>query len=151
MNREPAKTTSDRSRKRHDLLEVIADLWERNLTVAGIARRVGLSEWRVRQIASDHGLTRPADALDKPLSRRQARVLVFIQDHTAHHVYPPTFREIVEGCNLSSTSVALYNLQILGHRGYLTRIPAVARGIVLTERGRSWSPVPPETPAREAA
>ena len=151
MNREPAKTISesDRRRKRHDQLEVIADLWKQTLTVAGIARRVGLSEWRARQIASDHGLTRPADARDKPLSRRQARVLDERQDHTAHHVYPPTMREIVEGCNLSSTSVALYNLQILGHKGYLTRVPAVARGIVLTERGRSCSPVPPDTPARE--
>ena len=151
MNREPTKATSDRGSKGHDRLEVIADLMEQNLTVSEIARRTGLSDWRVRRTASDHGLPRPADAGETRLSQRQARILTFIQDYTAHYVYPPTVREIMEGCNLSSTSVGLYNLRLLGQRGYLTRIPAVARGIVLTERGRSWPPVPPETPAKEAA
>ena len=85
------------------------------------------------------------------MSQRQARILAFIQDYTARHVYPPTMREIVEGCNLSSTSVALYNVVALGQRGYLTRTRDVARSIVLTEQGRSWPQVPPETPAKEAA
>ena len=151
MNREPAKTLSDRSRSCHDRLEVIAGLLEQNLTVAEIARRTGLSEWRVRRTASDHRLTRPADTVERRLSQRQARVLTFIQDYTAHHVYPPTLREIVEGCHLSSTSVALYNLVVLGQRGYLTRTREVARGIVLTGQGRSWPQVPPDTPAKEAA
>ena len=124
---------------------------EQNLTVSEIARRTGLSEWRVRRIASDHRLTRPADAGEKRLSRRQGRILAFIQDYTARQVYPPTVREIVEGCGLSSTSVALYNLVGLGQRGYLTRTREVSRGIVLTERDRSWPPVPPDTPAKEAA
>ena len=117
MNREPAKTLSDRSRSCHDRLEVIADLMQQNLTVTEIARRVGISEWRVRRIAYDHRLTRPADAGKTRLSQRQARILAFIQDYTTHHVYPPTLREIVEGCDLSSTSVALYNLVTLGQRG----------------------------------
>ena len=151
MNREPTNATSDRSRNWHDRLEIIADLMQQNLTVTEIGRRVGLSEWRVRRTAYDHGLTRPIDAGEKRLSQRQARVLAFIQDYTAHHVYPPTLREIVEGCDLSSTSVALYNVVSQGQRGYLTRTRDVARGIVLTEQGRSWSPVPPDTPAKEAA
>ena len=62
MNREPTNATSDRSRNWHDRLEVIADLMQQNLTVTEIGRRVGLSEWRVRRSAYDHGLTRPADA-----------------------------------------------------------------------------------------
>ena len=151
MNREPAKTLSDRSRSCHDRLEVIADLMEQNLTVTEIARRTGLSEWRARRIAYDHGLTRPADAGETRLNQRQARILAFIQDYTAYQVYPPTLREIVEGCHLSSTSVALYNLVGLGQRGYLSRTREVARGLVLTERGQSWTPVPPDTPATEAA
>ena len=102
MNREPAKTLSDRRRSCHDRLEVIADLIQQNLTVTEIARRTGLSEWRVRRTAYDHGLTRPADAGNTRLSQRQARILAFIQDYTARHVYPPTLREIVEGCQLSS-------------------------------------------------
>ena len=151
MNREPTKTISDRSREWHDRMEVIANLMQQNLTVTAIGRSTGLSEWRVRRIAYDHGLTRPADAGVTRLNQRQARILAFIQGYTAHHVYPPTLREIVEGCDLSGTSVALYNVVTLGPRGYLTRTRDVARGIVLTEQGQSWSPVPPDTPAKEAA
>ena len=151
MNRETRKATSDLSRNWHDRLEVIAGLMQQNLTVTEIGRRAGLSEWRVRRSACDHGLTRPADAGETRLNQRQARILAFIQDYAAHHAYPPTLREIVEGCGLSSTSVALYNVVSLGQKGYLTRTRDVARGIVLTEQGRSWSPVPPDTPAKEAA
>ena len=151
MNGEPAKTLSDPSRSCHDRLELIAELMQQNLTMTEIGRRTGLSEWQVRRTAYDHGLTRPADAGNTRLSQRQGRILAFIQDYTARHVYPPALREIVEGCDLSSTSVALYNLVALGQRGYLTRTRDVARSIVLTERGRSWSPVPPDdTPAKEA-
>ena len=151
MNRETRKATSDLSRNWHDRIEVIAGLIQQNLTVAEISRRVGLSEWRVRQTACDHGLTRPADAGETRLNQRQARILAFIQDYTAHHGYPPTLREIVEGCGLSSTSVALYNVVSLGQKGYLTRTRDAARSIVLTEQGRSWPPVPPDAPAKEAA
>lgn len=151
MNRETRKETPDLGRNQIDRLGVIADLMQQNLTVPEIARRVGLSEWRVKRIAHDHGLTRPADAGNTRLSQRQTRILAFIQDFTAHHFYPPTVREIVKGCGLSSTSVALYHLLTLGQRGYLTRTRDIARGIALTEQGRSWSPVSPENPAKEAA
>ena len=151
MNRETRKATPELSRNRIDRLEVIADLMRQNLAVAEIGRRLGLSEWQVKRTAHDHGLTRPADAGNTRLNQRQTRILAFIQDYTAHHVYPPTVREIVAGCDLSSTSVALYNLLTLGQRGYLTRTRDIARGIALTEQGRSWSPVPPENPAKEAA
>ena len=151
MNHNTGKATPRHDDTGRDLLETIADLMAQNLTVTAIGRRVGLSEWRVRRFAYDHGLTRPADAGETRLSQRQARVLAFIQDYTAHHVYPPTLREIVKGCELSSTSVALYNLVRLGQKGYLTRIRDVARGIALTEQGRRWSQVTPETPAKEAA
>ena len=90
MNREPAKTPSDRSRSCRDRLEVIADLLEQNLTVTEISGRVGISEWRVRRTAYDHGLTRPANAGETRLNQRQGRILAFIQDYTARHVYPPT-------------------------------------------------------------
>ena len=84
------------------------------------------------------------------MKQRQTKILAFIKDFTTRHPYPPALREIVEGCGLSSTSVAQYNLRLLEQRGYLTRVPA-ARGIALTERGRAWSPVPPDSPGREAA
>lgn len=151
MQREPKTAASDHGGTEPDLVEIIADLMRQDLTVAEIGRRTGLSEWRVNRIAFDHRLTRPADARKAQLSQRHARILTFIQDYTALNVYPPSLREIMEGCNLSSTSVALHNLMALGQRGYLTRTRDVARSIVLTEKGRSWSPVPPETPVKEAA
>jgi len=151
MKREPTKATSGHGDTKHDVVEVIANLMRQDLTVAEIGRCVGLSEWRVRRVAYDHGLARPADAGNTLLSQRQARILTFIQDYTAQHMYPPTLREIVEGCDLSSTSVALYNLVALGNKGYLTRARDVARGIVLTQQGQFWSPVSPETPAKETA
>ena len=151
MNREPTNTASDHVGTDHDVVAVIANLMQQDLTVAEIVRRVGLSEWRVRRIAYDHGLTRPADAGERRLSQRQARILAFIQDYTAHHAYPPTVREIVKGYRLSSTSVALYNLVRLGQKGYLTRIRDVARSIVPTGQGRSWLPPVPGSSILEDA
>lgn len=75
-------------------------------------------------------------------SRWQARILAFIQDYTSRQPHPPTLREIAESCDLSSNSVAAYNLRILERRKYLTLLPGAARGIVLTQQGRSRSPVP---------
>ena len=75
-------------------------------------------------------------------------MLAFIRDHTARNSFPPTAREIVKGCGLGSNAVAQYNLQVLEHRGYATRIPGAARGIALTGLGRS---LPADSPAREPA
>jgi repressor LexA len=52
---------------------------------------------------------------------------VFWRDHG----YPPSIRDIVAGCSLSSTSVADYNLKILEKRGLIRRHREVSRGIEL--------------------
>ena len=83
------------------------------------------------------------------MDRRQLRMLAFIRDHTGRNSLPPTVRGIVKGCGLSSNSVAQYNLQVLEHRKYATRIPAAARGIALTGLGRSLPPALRDSPARE--
>ena len=141
------KTMSDHDRKGHDRLKVIADLLEQSLTPAEIGRQVGLSEGWVKHLACAHGLTKPAGVGKRPLSRRQAGIMAFLQDYTAHHPYPPTMREITAACRISSTSVTDYNLRRLEHGKYLTRKPGIARGMVLTERGRSWLPVLPQEAA----
>jgi repressor LexA len=51
----------------------------------------------------------------------------FVEDKT----YPPTIRDIVSGCGISSTSVADYNLDILEREGYIRRHHEVSRGIEL--------------------
>ena len=67
------------------------------------------------------------------LGSRQASVLAFIRSFVRHNHYPPTIREIVLGCSLSTNSLAVYHLDRLEEKGYLTRTPTIARGIVLVE------------------
>ena len=69
------------------------------------------------------------------LSQRQQRILAFIQKFMDEHQYPPTVRDIQNGCEVSSTSVVDYNLRKLQEMGYLTREPEVSRGIELRRRG----------------
>ncbi len=69
------------------------------------------------------------------LSQRQQRILEFIQKFMDEHQYPPTVRDIQNGCEVSSTSVVDYNLRKLQEMGYLTREPEVSRGIELIGEG----------------
>ena len=71
------------------------------------------------------------------LSAKQQQIIDFISRFLADRQYPPTIRDIVTGCGLSSTSVVDYNLKILAREGYIRRHPEVSRGIV----------VPPRSPA----
>ena len=68
------------------------------------------------------------------LSAKQQRIIDFISRFLADKQYPPTIRDIVNGCGLSSTSVVDYNLKILAREGYIRRHPEVSRGIVVPPR-----------------
>ncbi len=67
----------------------------------------------------------------KTLSAKQERIIDFIRRFSTERGFPPTVRDIVSGCRLSSTSVAAYNLDILAKQGYLRRHREVSRGIEL--------------------
>jgi repressor LexA len=67
----------------------------------------------------------------KTLSARQQKILNFIRSFLETQSFPPTVRDIVRGCGISSTSVADYNLAILEREGYLKRHRDVSRGIEL--------------------
>jgi len=69
----------------------------------------------------------------KPLSAKQQRILTFVSEFIAERSYPPTVRDIQSGCNISSTSVVDYNLNILAQQGHLRRDAEVSRGIGLNE------------------
>jgi len=69
----------------------------------------------------------------KQLSHRQQRILEYIGNFLDDHQYPPTVRDIQSGCEISSTSVVDYNLQILQREGHLRRLPEVSRGIELLD------------------
>ncbi len=68
-----------------------------------------------------------------PRSDKPERILAFLQDYFSRYHYPPSVRDIVEGCQLSSTSVADYNLKILEREGRIRRDRERARTISLTQ------------------
>lgn len=74
----------------------------------------------------------------KGLSERQQQILAFIRDFEREKGYPPSIREIVKGCNISSTSVADYNLRALEEAGMIRRDRDVSRGIELLDRERDF-------------
>ena len=84
-----------RSRNEQDLTKAVPGLTEQDLSQCEIGRRLGASRARVGQTI-------------------RLRRLACLQDFIGRNAYPPTVREIVQGCNLSSTSVAGYNLLCLG-------------------------------------
>lgn len=65
----------------------------------------------------------------KPLSQRQSKILSYIEHCIASYNHPPSIREICDECNISSTSVADYNLKQLEKKGYIERKSNVSRGI----------------------
>ena len=77
-----------------------------------------------------------------PRSDKPERILAFLRSYFTEYHYPPSVRDIVEGCKLSSTSVADYNLKILEREGHIRRDRERARTISLTE------PVEPTEPTR---
>jgi repressor LexA len=73
----------------------------------------------------------------KSLSSKQQSILRFIRDFIRDKDYPPSIRDIQEGCTISSTSVVDYNLKALERLGYIRRDREVSRAIELVGRRRS--------------
>lgn len=57
----------------------------------------------------------------KPLTRRQAEVLDFINSFVSSNGYPPTVREIVDHMHYQSTSTAFHILEMLVQKGYIKK------------------------------
>ncbi|MBI4187608.1 MAG: repressor LexA [Chloroflexi bacterium] len=73
----------------------------------------------------------------KVLSPRQQKIIDFTRRFWTARGYPPTVRDIVNGCRISSTSVVDYNLDILEREGHIRRHSGVSRGIELLTRPQS--------------
>jgi repressor LexA len=81
----------------------------------------------------------------KILLSKQQHIIDFIRQFLVDRSYPPTIRDIVSGCGISSTSVVDYNLNILEKRGYIRRHREISRGIELLARSSvlgHWRQVP---------
>jgi repressor LexA len=73
----------------------------------------------------------------KQLSAKQQRILSFMRDFVDENSYPPSIRDILSGCGISSTSVVDYNLKALERMGYIRRDREVSRAIELLDgRGK---------------
>jgi repressor LexA len=67
----------------------------------------------------------------RELSVKQQKIIDFIRSFWSANHYPPSVRDIVSGCSISSTSVVDYNLEILEKEGYIRRHSGISRGIEL--------------------
>ena len=76
----------------------------------------------------------------KVLSSKQQRMIDFVHRFWEDRSYPPTVRDIVSGCGISSTSVVDYNLDILEREGYIRRHSGISRGIELLTRSPFLEP-----------
>ena len=73
----------------------------------------------------------------KELAGKQQQILEFLRTFIEEKDYPPSIRDIQEGCGISSTSVVDYNLRKLEEKSYIRRDREVSRGIeLLGSRGR---------------
>ena len=70
----------------------------------------------------------------KVLSAKRQHIIDFIHRFLLERGYPPTVRDILSGCGISSTSVVDYHLKALEKEGYIRRHPEVSRGIELLGR-----------------
>jgi repressor LexA len=76
------------------------------------------------------------DGQMKGLSHKQQAILEFMREFLDDHDYPPSIRDIQDGCDISSTSVVDYNLKALEQKGYIRRDREVSRGIELLDGGK---------------
>ena len=80
------------------------------------------------------------------LSDKQQLIVEFLETFIAEHDYPPSIRDIQNGCNISSTSVVDYNLKRLEEKGMIRRDREVSRAIEMLngqgERRRRTVAVP---------
>lgn len=69
------------------------------------------------------------------LSQKQQSILDFLRSFLDEHDYPPSIRDIQQGCDISSTSVVDYNLKRLEEKGLIRRDREVSRAIELLDAG----------------
>lgn len=68
------------------------------------------------------------------LSETRQRIFKFIRDFIEERGYAPTVRDILRGCNISSTAVVQHHLNILEREGHIHRDPEVFRSIQLLDK-----------------
>jgi len=67
------------------------------------------------------------------VSETRQRIFKYIRDFIDERGYSPTVRDILKGCNISSTAVVQHHLNILEREGHIHRDPEVFRSIQLLD------------------
>ncbi len=70
------------------------------------------------------------------LTETQRALLDFIVEFRDGNQYPPTMREICNAFGWSSLNTCNDHIRALVRKGYIRRIPNVARGLIVTEVAR---------------
>jgi repressor LexA len=78
----------------------------------------------------------------KRLSKIQKRIIDFIENFIARYNYAPSVRDVANGCDIASATVAQYHLNVLEREGYISRERKVPRSIALLKGQSSFATVP---------
>lgn len=76
------------------------------------------------------------------ISAKRQRILDFIADFVEEKGYPPSVRDVAEGCGFSSPSIAQYHLNVLEREGHIHRDREISRGIGLARKRVGVAVVP---------
>ncbi len=68
------------------------------------------------------------------MTDRQQAILRYLIRLRTHGEPPPTIREIAEECDISSTSVVVYNVEALQKAGFVQWHRFVSRGIIVVDK-----------------
>jgi repressor LexA len=79
--------------------------------------------------------------IEKPLTKRQKEILVFISEHIDSAGFPPTRNELSRHFGFRSPNAAESHLRALEHKGVIRIKAGHSRGITLTSLARSSLPL----------
>jgi repressor LexA len=68
------------------------------------------------------------------ISPRRQQILSFIREFIDRKGYPPTVRDILHSCHISSPAVVQHHLKVLENEGHISHEPGIRRSITLTDR-----------------
>lgn len=66
----------------------------------------------------------------RPLTNKQSAVLEFVRKHRSEHGFMPTTREIQAQFGYGSQTAVVNHLIALEKKGFIQRLPKMARGII---------------------
>jgi len=117
--------------------ETIANMRKAGKTLQEIGDRYGVSRQAIHQQIERGPRVVGPDQRENQQMVAQAHILDFIIHYRDQYGYPPSTREIMDACHISSTSVTRKHLEALEAAGLIERDARVARGIRVVKDGNN--------------